>query len=155
MLYIVGTSTGALATAEQSIATSLNISTTSDRYTASPVVDINSVVSGVPPDSSALEPVVHSSTVKNNPTGTSVFAFSAVSSEPSIVPAIVYPVTIASPTLILRSSTEAVSDAASSSNPTFQEPDTTACDSANDTTGKIDLVSAHSYTSYQFSRTSG
>ena len=55
-----------------------------------------------------------------------MYAFSTVSKVQSIVSAIVYPVTIASPTLTLRSSTEAVSDSASSSNPSFQEPDTTA-----------------------------
>lgn len=133
--YIVDTSTRSLTTAAQSVTTSQIISTTPDRYTSSLVVDTQYFVNGIPPDPSALERVVPSSTVKDNPTGTSVFAFSAISTGPSIVPSIVYPVTIASPTSILSSSTEAISYAVCSSNQSFQETDTTTGVSASDSTG--------------------
>ena len=141
MSYILDTSTGDLTTAVQSVATSLIIPISSDHSTSSPEVDTGIVVNGVPPDSSTIEPVVLSTSVTDNPTGTCVYAFSTVSKVPSIVPAIVYPVTIASPTLTLRSSTEAVSDSASSSNPSFQEPDTTASVSQIDvsTVSQIDV----------------
>ena len=77
-----------------------------------------------------------------------MYAFSAISTVPSIVPAIVYPVTIVSPTLTLRSSTEAVSDSASSSNPAFEEPDTTASVSQIDvsTLAKENVPCANSLT---------
>ena len=54
-------------------------------------------------------PAVLSSAVPENAKGTYIYTFSAVSTVPSVVPAIVYPITTVSPTLMLRSLTEAVS----------------------------------------------
>ena len=89
MSHISDTRMGDNITALQPTVTSSVIQTSPDRFTPLPEVDTSAIINGVSPDSSTIEPFVLSSVATETRTETCIYAFSAVSTVLSIVPAIV------------------------------------------------------------------